>query len=124
MALQHGATAKYFQGELPQTSDFAVFVGKFAFDYDPDHEPVGEFTVQVDWVTQDHPPSKAGSGKLLGMIFDDEPQHWLEAQHHWAGTTCEEKQAYANSQQSLNEALWNSVIRERIRPRYWYLAIV
>jgi len=128
-----GASATSFEGLLPQTSDFAEYVGKFCYDYSNqtwsglNPEVVGN--VKLDITRESSQPVPRG-GKLYFLIFDDEKGHWKHARRHWQSSTCEEKKAESSlvTEVEVEEARQTSSylihIRERIRPRFWYFTFV
>lgn len=129
-------------GVLPAfASHFAVYVGKFCFDFNPAGEQAGlfEFEVVGD-VSQglaSSVPATEGppcwgpcetQGNMYLMVFDDEPDHWAVARSRWDIMTCEERLKSANYYTQLTPLggrLNRTVeIREKIRPRFWYFTFV
>lgn len=140
-----GAEGWRTQGTLPSMSHFMTYVGKFCFDYKkgPDEE-AGEFTFNVAGKVVAEPsdqllpqPSTDGppcwgpcktQGSLYLMVFDDEDQHWKQAQERWDEMSCDDMLHYSSfalpltlSSGSFNRTAF---VHEKIRPRFWYFTFV
>lgn len=117
------------EGELPHESHFALFAGKFCYDYIPEQN---QTSGQVDlYLTREGSLGAFPStGKLLFMLFDDETEHWKKAHRRWASSTCEEKTTDSSDTLPLafgadkKEVQYAVKIEQHIRPRFWYFAIV
>jgi len=122
---------------LPADSRFAVYVGKFCFDFKkgPDAEAgLFEFKLHGRILTGSHelspglpqvldgPPQTEGN--LYLFVFDDEADHWKRAHEHWSTIDCEEMmkyQSFAVPLPHLNGAYNRTIyVHEKIRPRFWY----
>jgi len=132
-----------FDGVLPAQSEFAVYVGKFAYDYDPDKKPVGTLSAEVQGVVQ-HKLSSAEEevpltdpealrenpeGRLFLVTYSDERKHWARIREFWDELTCRERMQYASwfvEITSSENSYWttSTSIRQGLRPRFWYFAFV
>mmetsp|Transcript_18133 Transcript_18133/g.33291 ORF Transcript_18133/g.33291 Transcript_18133/m.33291 type:complete len:449 (+) Transcript_18133:88-1434(+) len=111
------------EGELPQSENYAEFVGKFCFDFASKNDTyVGVVKVRV-W---SEIPVDSGQGKLYFMLYDDEKSHWKQVRKNWRSSTCEEKKAAASltTQVTQHKKEYFINIREKIRPRFWYFTFV
>lgn len=124
--------ASVFEGQLPADVNFALFVGKFCFDFSQEKEradlrttrPVGNVSIELEVVGGGGFP-KAGS--LEFMLFSDQSVHWRSARKRWDSTGCAEKRATASHVSVLGKRGRRQVsveIREHLKARYWYFAIV
>ena len=83
------------EGELPHESDFAEYIGKFCFDYDPGGEVVGTIHFELKpWMNE--MPVEDRSKEIVFLVFDDEEKHWIHARRNWDSSTCEQKKALAS----------------------------
>mmetsp|Transcript_120853 Transcript_120853/g.341711 ORF Transcript_120853/g.341711 Transcript_120853/m.341711 type:complete len:441 (-) Transcript_120853:264-1586(-) len=120
------ALGAVLEGELPATSDFAEFVGKFCYDYKPTLQ-LQAGTVALD-VWRESPTKDAG--RIDFLMFDDEEKHWKNARKKWAWSSCQEKIDDASiattiNLDSTNEHLTSAFdIHEHLRPRFWYFSFV
>lgn len=70
--------------------------------------------------------------KLWLLAFDDESNHWQQARRDWDTSTCEQKKAFASYSHpvaltfsSTKQPIEYKVnIVEKLRPRFWYFAVV
>lgn len=113
------------EGILPLEKDFAVYVGKFCFDFNPDmKETIGEIKITVQRDGPKMPP-----GNLSFIIFDDEHKHWKRIRKTWTTSTCEEKRKDSSlitdiDLRSNAKGEYNIKIHEHLRPRQWYFSFV
>jgi len=125
-----GARAVVVEGKLPEERNFAQLLVKFCYDFIPDEaKDVGVVTldlIPLESMALDQP----ASGRLLFMLFDDENNHWKKVQREWETSTCEEKiQASSDTVEAVlasdkEETTYLVRIREKVRPRFWYFALV
>lgn len=125
-------------GVLPDADNFAVYVGKFCFDYTPrQEEEAGYFNLTVrgkvlegvHQVTEssEGPPCWGpceAQGNLYLLVYDDQEERWGKAREKWDTLTCEEMlhdATFAYTITPLDGSLNRKVdIRETLRPRFWY----
>lgn len=124
-------------GVLPVHKHFAIYLGKFCFDYTSDSlEPreAGQFTITVQGKVEPDPEVVAGvsqtSGQMYLMVFDDEQEHWQRVRQTWGDLTCESllRDACANCVYPIGgvDGSYNRtvLISESTRPRFWYFTFV
>jgi len=140
LALLGQASGAKIVGQLPSARHFVQYVGKFCFDYDPAHGVAGLFEFALAGQVQegalvDQGKSTEGppcygpcetSGSLYLFVYDDESQHWKQAQKEWHELTCEEMLHYSSWSMAITPLTGlmhkNISVRERLRPRFWYFA--
>lgn len=138
LALLGQARGVKLQGQLPSSKHFVEYVGKFCFDYDPAHGVAGLFEFTLDGQVQEGPLKDQGgstegppcyghcetAGSLYLFVYDDESQHWNEAQKEWHELTCEEMMHYSSFSLAINPLTGkmhkNVSVKEALRPRFWY----
>lgn len=109
----------------------AHYVGKFCFDVDKEGGRVGEVSMTVK---SDRGVEVPGAGLFL-MLFSDQQQKWQRLRHNWP-STCEDlweaasfiqpvEPNYNESQGEHRFDFQTTVgVKQRIRHRYWYFALV
>jgi len=71
-----------FHGKLPPEPSFLKHLGSFCFGHRRGERiKAGGITVQL---LKDTEAPWSGQGELYILLFDDEPQHWIEASHRWS----------------------------------------
>ncbi|CAE8598949.1 unnamed protein product, partial [Polarella glacialis] len=124
-----------WQGELPEHSrDARLFVGKFVFDYstvtEPEPEVIGDLVLKTTRIGPAQGSVDGRNGRLLFVIFDDEKNHWKMVRRDWSQRTCREIQDAASLTNEIDlqdeggETSYSIKIREHIRPRFWYFALI
>lgn len=126
-----GTSGLFMSGELPKTSDYAIYVGKFCYDYVDGllvNARAGRLTTEVTW---DAPlPNTTTHGKLYMLLFDDEQQHWRDAHKNWDTSSCAEKKRMASFHVDIDlysastRHFQTTYIKEHLRPRFWYMTFV
>jgi hypothetical protein len=120
------------EGQFPEGSDFAPYLGKFCFHYDPAGEKVGKIQFELKPRTYSMPQEVREHMELFLLVFDDEDNHWQRARRDWYTSTCAEKKAFASYVQPLNISYITTTqpisykinIVEKLRPRFWYITLV
>jgi hypothetical protein len=139
------AVAWRSNGELPQGSANAEYVGKFCFDFVPivRHGPLtpeqmhmqtvddGVLSLHVKGELEEaEDPDK--NSQLFFMIFDDEDDHWPVVRGNWEQLTCQDFKDAANAVVPLASRLASPQhelhqrigVHEHVRPRFWYFAFI
>mmetsp|Transcript_42620 Transcript_42620/g.120579 ORF Transcript_42620/g.120579 Transcript_42620/m.120579 type:complete len:481 (-) Transcript_42620:196-1638(-) len=120
----------YMQGDLPPTTNFAAFAGKFCFDANHEPVPVGHLDIELKWPKV----MSSGPGKLYFLLFDDRKTHWAqpsEAWESWRHDACRDTSRLKDQASFVNvisdhiddqKTQFSQVIyiQEHIRPRFWY----
>jgi len=124
------------EGALPVKNEFAIYIGKFAFDYDPDRSKyVGTVNAEISGFVELGPDADYGQdrklhpeGRMFLLLYSDERNHWGRIREFWDDLTCLERLQYSSSYKEVTSSSgrWNvtSQIRQHIRPRFWYFAFV
>lgn len=122
------ATALYLQGELPRSSEFSEFVGKFCYDWTTQGDTIGLAHFEVE--AEARPPVGSGSHGLYVMVYDDEDKYWMAIREGWGGMACAEKREAANFARMVHlhgiKRRWEFTLNltEHLRPRMWYFTFV
>jgi hypothetical protein len=124
--------ALHLEGEFPDGSDFAPYLGKFCFHYDSTGENVGLIQFELKPRTYSIPKEMKEHMEMFLLIFDDEDAHWQRARRDWYTSTCSEKKAMASLVTRLNVSYISTTqpidykinIKEKLRPRFWYFTLV
>lgn len=125
------SSASRIDGLLPRAKDFATYIGKFCFDFNPDPDiKVGQVSVTTIRESLPHQTPKSIKGELYFLIFDDEGKHWKKMRNLWHNSTCAEKRQDASwtklvdlkKEQDMNTFMIH--IGERLRPRFWYFTFI
>eukprot|EP00386_Alphamonas_edax_P007647 GDKI01025454.1.p1 GENE.GDKI01025454.1~~GDKI01025454.1.p1 ORF type:complete len:527 (-),score=125.12 GDKI01025454.1:95-1597(-) len=126
--------------------NFAVFLSKFCFDWKHPDDRSWTAPGEVSITLRGFFSPKAGllspgetyekksvsdlRGKLLLMVYDDEPDHWEKAWPEWDSSTCTQKNSTVSSVRaadllSHDFTYSNTItIRQHLRPRWWFFTVV
>jgi len=135
--LSRCAFAWQSEGVLPAKSFFASYVGKFCFDYFQDNDDsqraeVGQFEVRLSGRVQKGVPTNENTGELYVVVYDDEKDHWKRVRPFWDQLTCKERRELASFELPVTTELAGTsgefvksiVVRQEIRPRFWYFTFI
>eukprot|EP00933_Yihiella_yeosuensis_P083663 TRINITY_DN97919_c0_g1_i1.p1 TRINITY_DN97919_c0_g1~~TRINITY_DN97919_c0_g1_i1.p1 ORF type:complete len:485 (-),score=28.07 TRINITY_DN97919_c0_g1_i1:364-1818(-) len=127
LMLQSGV-AMYTLGTIDVPGNGTLFLAKFCFTFDPDdkapdphldpHRPSpGILEVKTELLSNHQ-------GEAHILLFDDEAESY-PSPTGWNAMTCEERLRHAKNKYPLRNP-YTSLrisIREKLRPRYWYVAL-
>jgi hypothetical protein len=119
------SAATWTHGTLSVAKNRAVFISKFCFDYDADGNHSGEVDFRVTTVS----PT---SGTMRVILLDDQADSYPNSMSRWPGYDCTDQrletaaktQLFFDANQLVGTGRLHTFIVERIRPRWWFLAIV
>ncbi|CAK0877590.1 unnamed protein product [Prorocentrum cordatum] len=120
-----GADGLLLEGWVPQEEHFHKFLGKFVVDFNT----AGTNVAQVETLVHPLGDVKIGAGRFYLAAFDDEEGHWQRIRDSWETTSCPELLKSASWSQTIvmsSNGDWNNTfgVRQRLRPRFWYFALL
>merc|ERR1719203_2352417 len=133
------AAGMHQRGVLPAADNgepglYAQYLGKFCFDWDPSGQAVGKVSLSV---TSEQWAEDRDVG-LMFLLWSDEQHRWQKIRYNWPDTcsslkdtaasiarlpSAESLQIDPQPQRFYNESVFRNII-QKLRPRWWYFAIV
>jgi len=127
LSLSLPCRAAIFTGTASSDTGFA-FLARFCFDFDPDLNPAGEFSLEID---------SDQSDSYKWAIYDDESNSWPYVLSNKNELNCQELSAngpqgpafgLGGFSKPVTMGTWPSTgnvpVYQKLRPRFWFLALV